>query len=124
MDDGEVDEEGKELLNQDGIRIVGKYVDENSFWGKSVLLYVENHSGKNITVTCDDVSVNGFMISSLLSSTVYDGKKALDNLTLFSSDLEENDIEEIHEIELKFRVYESESFQTLFESEVISFSAE
>ena len=43
-------DEGKELVNQDGLRIVGKYVDEDSFWGAGILLYLENNTGKTISV--------------------------------------------------------------------------
>lgn len=120
--DTTVADEGEELLNQNGIRIVGKYVDENSFWGTAVLLYIENTSGKNVGINCDDMSINGFMVSPFFSSTVYDGKKAIDDITIMSSDLEENDIEKIEEIELKFHIYDSDSYSTIFDSEPISFS--
>lgn len=115
-------DEGEELLNQNGIRIVGKYVDENSFWGTAVLLYIENTSGKNVGISCDDMSINGFMVSPLFSSTVYDGKKAIDDITIMSSDLEDNGIDTIEDIELKFHVYDSDSYSTIFDSEPISFS--
>lgn len=114
--------EGKELYNQDGIRIVGQYVDENSFWGMAVLLYIENTSGKNVTISCDDMSINGFMVSPIFSSTVYDGKKSFDDITLFSSDLEQNGIETVEDIELNFHIYDPDNFSTIAESGPISFS--
>lgn len=113
--------EGEELYNQDGVRIVGQYVDENSFWGMAVLLYIENTSGQNVGVSCDNMSINGFMVSPLFSSTVYDGKKAFDDITIFSSDLEENEIESVDEIELNFRVYDADSYDTINESGAVSF---
>ena len=82
---------GTELYHQDGIKIVGKTVDENSFWGTAILLYIENNSGKNVGISVDDMSINGFMISPLFSTTVYDGKKSIDDITVLSSDLEEKD---------------------------------
>ncbi len=118
-----VNDEGKELYNGDGVRIVGKYVDENSFWGAAVLLYIENTSGRNVTVHCDDLSINGFMITPYFSSTIYDGKKAIDDITLLSSELEQNGITSIDDIELKFRIVDSESYSTIKETDVISFSA-
>ena len=39
------------------------------------------------------------MMNPLFSTTVYDGKKSLDDITIFSSDLEENGIEMIAETE-------------------------
>lgn len=97
-------DEGTELYNQDGIRIVGKTVDENSFWGTAILLYCENTSGKNVGISVDDMSVNGFMMHPLFSTTIYDGKKSIEDIAVLSSDLEENGIEAIEEVELKFRM--------------------
>ena len=119
--DESINDEGKELYNDNGIRIVGKYVDENSFWGAAVLLYIENNSGKNVYVQCDDMSVNGFMMTPYFSSSVYDGKKAIDDITLLSTELEQNGISSIDEIELKFRISD-ENFTTIAETEPISFT--
>jgi len=113
--------EGQELYAQDGIRIVGQYVDENSFWGTAVLLYIENASGRNIGISCDNMSVNGFMVSPLFSSTVYDGKKAFDEITLLSSDLEENGIESAEDIEMNFHIYDTETYDTIVDTDAISF---
>ncbi len=112
---------GKELYNSDGIRIVGKYVNESSFWGAAVLLYIENNSGKNRIIQCDDMSVNGFMVTPYFSSTVYDGKKAINEITLMSSELEENNITSVDEIELKFKISD-DNFINSTETDVISFS--
>lgn len=117
-------DEGIELYNQDGIRIVGKTVDENSFWGTAILLYVENTSGKNVGISVDDMSINGFMMSPFFSTTVYDGKKSIDDITVFSSDLEENGIETIEEVELKFHIYDADSYSTITDTEPITFSAQ
>lgn len=120
--DSTPNDEGQELYNENGIRIVGKYVDENSFWGAAVLFYIENNSGKNRIIQCDDMSINGFMITPYFSSTVYDGKKAIDEITLMSSDLEENGITCIEDIELKFNIMD-EDFMNNVETDAISFSA-
>lgn len=113
---------GQELYSDHGIKIVGKYVDEDSFWGAAVLLYIENNSGKNVIIQCDDMSINGFMVTPYFSSTVYDGKKAIDEITLMSSELEENGIDSVDEIELKFKLMD-ENFMDIAESDVITFSA-
>lgn len=117
-------DEGTELYNENGIKIVGKTVDENSFWGTAILLYVENTSGNNIGINVDNMSINGFMMSPLFSTTVYDGKKSIDAITVFSSDLEENGIESIDEVELKFHIYNADSYDTIADSDAITFSAQ
>lgn len=114
---------GQELFNQDGIRIVGKVVDEDSFWGTAVLLYVENTSGTNVTISCEDLSVNGFMVTPVFSSTVYDGKMAFDEITILSPELEENDITSVDEIELQFHIFNTDTYNTIIDTEPITFSA-
>ena len=116
-------DEGTELYNDGGIRIIGKTVDENSFWGTAILLYIENQSGNNVGISVDDLSINGFMFTPYFSTTVYDGKKCIDDITIMSSELEENGIESIDEVELKFRIYNSDSYETIAESDPITFSA-
>jgi hypothetical protein len=116
-------DEGTELYNEDGIRIVGKTVDENSFWGTAILLYIENTSGRNVTIQCDDMSINGFMMTPYFSCDVYDGKKAIDDITIMSSELEDNGIESIDDVELKFNIYDADTYDTIANSDVIKFSA-
>jgi hypothetical protein len=115
---------GNELYNENDIRIVGKTVDENSFWGTAILLYCENNSGKNVGISVDGMSINGFMMEPYFSTTVYDGKKSIDDITVFSSDLEKNGIESIEEVELKFHIYDEESYSTIADSAPITFSAQ
>lgn len=115
-------DDGTELYNQDGIRIVGKYVDENSFWGTAVLLYIENNSGKNVGISCDNMSINGFMVTPFFSSTVYNEKMAIDDITIMSSDLETNGIESVDDIELTFHIYDADSYSTICDTDAISFS--
>ena len=114
---------GTELYSADGIRIVGKTVDENSFWGSAILLYIENNSGKSVGINVDDMSINGFMITPYFSTTVYDGKKALEDITILSNQLEENGIESIDNVELKFHIYSSDTYETIADTESITFSA-
>ena len=115
-------DDGKEIYNEDGLRIVGKYVDENSLWGAAVLLFIENNTGRNVTVQTDDMSINGFMVTPLFSSTVYDGKMALDDITIMQSDLEKNDIQSVDEIELKFNIFDPDTYQTIKNTDTIKFS--
>jgi hypothetical protein len=115
-------DDGKELINQDGIRIVGKYVEEDSFWGAGVLLYIENNYGENIIVQCDNMSINGFMVTPLFSCTVNNGRMALDDITIMSSDLEKNEIESVDDIELVFTIINPDTYQSIIETDPITFS--
>lgn len=106
--DNDIEIKGTTLFDKDGIKIVAQYVDEDSFWGSAVLLYIENNTKKNFTVQCEDVSVNGFMVSALMSSEIFAGKKSFTDITLLQSDLEENSITSIDEIETSFTVFDDD----------------
>jgi len=120
--DVQTNDSGTELYNANGIRIVGKTVDEDSFWGTAILLYCENNSGKNVGISVDEMSINGFMMNPLFSTTVYDGKMSLKEITVLSSELEENGITAIEEVELKFHMYDADSYNTIADSDAITFS--
>lgn len=115
---------GMELYNEGGIKIVGKTVDENSFWGTAILLYTENTSDQDVSISVEEMSINGFMIDPLYSSTCYAGKKSIEDITVLSEDLESNGIESIEEVELKFHIYDADSYETIADSEAITFSAQ
>jgi len=118
------DDSGVELYNADGIRIVGKTVDENSFWGTAILLYIENNSGRNVGISVDEMSINGFMMEPLFTTTVYDGKMAFEDITIFAEDMAANGIEIIEDVELKFNIFDAATYETIAESEEITFLAQ
>jgi len=115
-------DDGKELYNQDGIRIVGKYVDENSFWGASFLLFIENNYGEDIIVQSDNMSINGFMVTPFFSCTVKNGRMALSDIAIMSTYLEENNITSVDDIELVFNIINPDTYQTIVETDPITFS--
>lgn len=115
-------DDGLELYNENGIRIVGKFVDSDSIWGTSILLYLENSTDKNIRVSCENISVNGYMVTGYLYCDIYAGKMAIDTIDIFSSDLEENNIESIEDIELSFHIINTNNYQTIVDTDPIGFS--
>lgn len=122
--DTTADNVGTELYNENGIRIVGKTVDEDSFWGAAILLYCENTTGKNVSLYVDEMSINGFMMTPYFYTTIYDQKKSIDDITILSTELEENGIEKIEDVELKFHVYDNDTLDTIVDTQAISFTVE
>jgi len=120
--DSTVNDQGIELYNKNNIKIMAQYVDEDSIWGKAILLYVENNSDQNVTVAVDDLSINGFMFSPMYVDTIYAGKKSFDDITIFSSELEENGVTEVKDVELKFRIYNPDTYADIDNTDAISFS--
>ena len=70
------------------------------------------------------MSINGFMMSPFFSTTIYNGKKSIDDITIFSQDLEDNGIESIDQVELKFHIYNADSYSTIADSDPITFTAD
>ena len=81
---------------------------------------MENNSDKDITVQTRDVSINGFMVNAMFSCNVVAGKKAVDTITFMESDLSENDITAINDVELSFHVFDFENWETIVDTEVVN----
>ncbi|MGM9973635.1 MAG: hypothetical protein ACI33K_06315 [Clostridiaceae bacterium] len=117
------DDSGTVALDENGIKIVVKKIDsEESFWGADVLVYIENNREQDVTIQAQNVSVNGFMVDPIFSSDVLAGKKAFDTITFMESDLTDNSITDITDIELSFHIFDLASWDTIFDSSTIRIS--
>ncbi|MFP3154426.1 hypothetical protein LQZ18_08355 [Lachnospiraceae bacterium ZAX-1] len=115
------DDSGMEILNQDGFRIVAKkVVDEESFWGADLLVYIENNTDTDVTIQARDVSINGFMIDPMFSCSIISGAKAFSQITFMSSSLEENGIESIDSLDLSFHIFKTDGWDTILDSDSIA----
>ncbi|MBQ0065278.1 MAG: hypothetical protein KBT48_05905 [Firmicutes bacterium] len=114
------DDSGKVLLDQDGIKIVSKGIENDSILGPGILLYMENNTDHDIIIQTRDVSINGFMVDAMFSEDITSGKKSVSSITFLSSDLEDNDIKKIKNAELSFAIINPDNFQNYFESSAIS----
>lgn len=115
---------GKELYNENGVRIVGKYVNDDTIWGNAIVLYLENNTDQNIVVQCDTMAINGFMMTPFFSSEIYANKRAISEITLMSSELEQNGIEKVQDVQVTFNILNAETFSNIATSEPIQFSVE
>lgn len=119
------DDSGVLVLDENGIKIVMRKVNSSdSFWGADVYVYIENNSGDDITIQTRDVSINGFMVSPIFSSEIVAGKKVYDTITFFESDLLDNDITSIDNMELNFHIFESKSWDAILDTQMIEVTFE
>lgn len=107
------------LVDRDGVRITLKGLSTDGFMGPEIQLLVENSSAVNVTVQTRDMSVNGFMTEPVFSCDVAAGKSANDSITLMDSELESAGIEKIMNFELSFHVFNSDNWDTLFDSDTV-----
>lgn len=116
-----VDDSGTVLVEQNGVRIIMKeLLTEQEFWGAELLLFIENNSGQDISVTVKDVTANGLAVNPLFYADVLSGTKAFAGLGFLENDLKENGIRDIREIELYFNVIDKNNFRAVFKTDKIT----
>lgn len=114
------DDSGTPVYEGNGIKIVAKGIsDDDSIFGPGLLLYMYSSADMPLTIQARDVSVNGFMVDPIFSEDMMPGKHANTAITFMSSDLEENDITEITEIEVSFHVFSLDDWETVVDTEKI-----
>jgi len=115
------DDSGDLAYEGNGVKIVVKgLAEDESIWGPSIVVYIENTGDKDVTVQTRDVSVNGFMLDAMFSCDVVAGKRAVDTITFMESDLEENEITAIEDVELSFHVFDMAEWETIVDIEVVN----
>lgn len=114
------DDGGDVAYEGNGVKIVVKgLVEDESLLGPGIVTYIENTGDRDITVQTRDVSINGFMMEGLFSCDVVAGKRAVDTITFLASDLEENSITSIDEVELSFHVFNVSSWETIADTTAV-----
>ena len=90
------------MLDQNGLEIVvrGVKTDDN-LMGPEIMLFLSNQTGQNITVQANDFSINGYMITPLLSCDIIDGKVAYSTIYLDTEELKRNGIDRIDTIKMQ-----------------------
>lgn len=107
------DESGTKIYDDNGVLIVVKGIVKDEFMGDSILVYAYNTNDVPVTVSTRNVSVNGFMIDPWFSCSMLPGKHALSKLSFSETDLEENEIESIRDVEITFYIYDTDSWEDI-----------
>lgn len=108
--------DGVELYHQDGFRVVGRYVHQDSIWGTSVVLYVENEGRADALLTCEQMSINGNMVTPFFATRVNKGRKCIASITITDADLQKYGIEKVQDIEMVLRGVSPQTYETIFET--------
>lgn len=114
------DDSGDVLYEKDGIRIVYQGSRQDDYYGTTYRLYTENTSDKPVFVSMEDVSIDGYMVNALFMVKVPAGRVAVDYLEFSPSELEENDITEIKDIEFHFEISDGDTYRTINTSEILT----
>lgn len=98
------------LIDNENVTVILTGFEEDEIWGYTANLFLINKTEKNIMFSADDASINGYMVSTLFASTVSAGKCEFTSISWSDSELEENGITEIEEIEMNLRAYDSDDW--------------
>ena len=103
--------EETELYNANSIVVTATKIEVDD-WGDTVLsVTVKNGTSKNIVVTTEELSVNGYMMEvSDLYCAVAAGKNAKEDITFYGSELAEAGIETVADVEFKLRAFDGDTY--------------
>ncbi|MDO4459287.1 MAG: hypothetical protein Q4C42_04250 [Clostridia bacterium] len=111
-------------LDQDDISLKFKEVafDDDPKWGYYEFSYVlKNGTDKNLSVTTDNVSVNGIMtVSGGIWESVDAGKNAKNNFRLYLSDLEKIGVGTIRDLTFRIEVKDSDSYDEILTTDFMT----
>ena len=92
------------------IKITG--IDPDNMWGYSLNAQIENKSAdKTYMFTVDSAAINGVQCDPFFASEVAAGKKDITSISFSGDDLKENGVGDYTDIELTFRVYDSNNWE-------------
>lgn len=115
------DKSGVTLVNEKGVKIIYKsYVTDDEYYGPYVILYVENNGNQTFNLSCDDVKVNGFMMSAWFYGKVHPGTCAIMTLDFYQSDLDDNGIIEVEDVQLTFAASYPDAWDYFLETDLIN----
>lgn len=106
--DNQIDFQELTVVDNDQCTIKITGIDADNLWGYTLETYLENKSSdKTYMFSVDSAAVNGVQSDPLFATEVSAGKKANAEISFSDTNLEENGITEFTDIELTFRVYDS-----------------
>lgn len=111
------DDSGTEIFNNDSVKIVYQGMRDDPFWGFDMMFYIENNSEQTIIVQVESASINGFMVDPIMSPTICANKRIVDDLTILQSDLEDNEITTLENMEISFKIIDGDTWNTLYTTE-------
>lgn len=116
-----VSESEQVVVDNDDVTFVILGVEEDSFWGYALKVFVENKTADEIMISWDDVSVNGFMVDPYWATSVPANAREYGEISFSDSDFEENGIESVDEIEYTLSVNNYDTWDELM-NEVFTYT--
>lgn len=96
---------GLTVVDNENCSIILNDIEEDNLWGYTINATVENKSDKTLMFSVESAAINGVDNDPLFASEVAAGKKANESISF--SNLSDYGISEYTDIEMTFRVYDS-----------------
>lgn len=113
-----VDSSGDVLHDSNGIKVICKGLKQDAPWDGNLVFYMENQSGESIAVTTENVHVNGLPRDTVLWTELRSETRAITGLSL--PDQSGSDQDRIEEISFNLKIINSETWEELVSTDVIT----
>lgn|GEM_PF-1699251 len=113
--DSEVDKLTYPLSNQvicdeNNVKLTIKNIEIDSWGYFCINVEIENNTAKKLMFSWNDVSVNNYMIDPFWATEIDAGNKIVDSISFSKSQFEDNGIIDVHLIEFRLTVYDSDDW--------------
>lgn len=109
-----INETGEVVVEREGIRICIKKTEN-----EKLIVYIENYTDTNFSVSAEDVKVNGNLVHFFFDDDLLAGTRHFQELMLDASDFMAFNINKVETLELKLSVVSKSDQKRIFETEPI-----
>jgi len=99
------------VAEDENARFVIEWADAEDASEYTVYVYMENKTDRNLMYAWDMVSVNDMMVDPFWATVVAAGKKACSEITFYRSDLADNGIDEVENIEFTLLISDYDDWE-------------
>ena len=109
------------IYNENGITVTATELVIDDGWTE-IMVHIENNSDRNITIFTDGCAINGYMADDamIMYVDIPAGKKAKDSISIDHEYLDVAGISTIAEFQFFLDISDSDTFDTLYRSELIT----
>ena len=103
------------VVDNDKLLFIIEKVDDAESDTYTLYCYAENRTDKDLLISWDGVSVNGFMVDPFWASGIAAGKQLYSQISFYRSDLEAQGIETVSGIDFTLSAIDYDSYETVLE---------
>lgn len=115
-------EEGQLAFDSKGVKVILQGVKKDTLFDsrRVLMVYLKNDTDRTICVKNNQLKVNGYDITTTMSTVILPHTKAVDKIELFDQDLDEYGITTIDAVNVAFEVNDYEDWKPIVISGTIS----